>query len=235
MTEKDISKKELILKRAKRIPAADLLETPINDRRNFNLISTTLEEKTIISEADRCLYCDEICNICTTVCPNFANYSYEIDPVKYPLQKAIQNSMGELEIEEDSLFEVSQKYQILNIDNFCNDCGNCDTFCPTQSAPFKNKPKLHLTLEGFSVANFGYFLEKNENHNILYFKNNGLEVTLKENSNQYVYETENIIAKFDKNDFKIIELHPKNSSQKEFNFQTAASMSVILKGAENLI
>ncbi|MDD2636983.1 MAG: FAD-dependent oxidoreductase, partial [Bacteroidales bacterium] len=45
---KQIPKRDLMLKRAKRIEAQKLQETPLNNRQNFNLVSKTLDEKSII-------------------------------------------------------------------------------------------------------------------------------------------------------------------------------------------
>jgi len=84
---KSHNKKELMLKRAQRHFAPKIKELELSDRQNFKLVNETLNKETIVNEASRCLYCDEICNICTTVCPNFANYSYDIEPVSYYLQK----------------------------------------------------------------------------------------------------------------------------------------------------
>ena len=230
---KHLSKRELILKRAKRIKAAEIIETPLNNRKNFTLVSKTLDKKTIIEEAGRCLYCDEICNICTTVCPNFANHSYDIKPVRYQLQKATQTAIGKVKITNDEIFEVKQSYQIINIANFCNECGNCNTFCPTSSAPYKEKPKLFLTESSFNHAEEGYFLDKNKNTLICKQKNSTSSLT--ELQLEYIFESENMIARLNKEDFRILEFKAINTVQKEFHFQLAATMSVLLKSAENLM
>ncbi|PLX05899.1 MAG: hypothetical protein C0596_15470 [Marinilabiliales bacterium] len=160
INDKKVSKRDLIIKKAKRVAAPEIHETNPNDRQNFKLVSKTLDQETIVEEASRCLYCDELCNICTTVCPNFANYSYDIDPVRYELQKIEFDGKGSYKLEDDFVFEVKQTHQILNIANFCNECGNCNTFCPTNSAPYKEKPKVHITIDSFDNAPVGFYLEK---------------------------------------------------------------------------
>ncbi|MCK7538374.1 MAG: hypothetical protein MZV63_49195 [Marinilabiliales bacterium] len=46
--------------------------------------------ETMVNEAGRCLWCDEMCSICTTVCPNLANRTYECEPMSaVTLQKAV--------------------------------------------------------------------------------------------------------------------------------------------------
>jgi putative selenate reductase len=232
LSAKALSKKELILKRAKRQFAPELVELDINDRKNFKLVSETLDQETIINETERCLQCDEICNICTTVCPNFANYSYEIDPVTYYLQKAIQLNNGEIEIRNEGLFEVNQKHQILNIANFCNECGNCSTFCPTKSAPYKEKPKFWLTKSSFDLAENGYY---NSKKNILLFKNENQIYSLTKNTDSYTYETNDVIAHLNKFDLSILEVKIKSDKLIEVTFEQAAEMSILLKACNELI
>ena len=64
-------------------------------------------------ESSRCLTCSAICENCVEVCPNRANIS-----VKVP-GKAM--------------------HQIIHVDYMCNECGNCKSFCPYDSAPYLDK------------------------------------------------------------------------------------------------
>lgn len=228
---KNLTKKDLILKRAIRKFAPELIELDIHDRKNFKLVSETLDQETIKEEAERCLQCDEICNICTTVCPNFANYSYETTPVSYYLQKAIQNENGEIEIRNEGLFEINQKFQILNIANFCNECGNCNTFCPTNSAPYKEKPKFWLTQSSFELAKEGYFLE---NKNIILYKHKSVIYKLEENQDEYFYITSNFEVLINKADLSIRDIQFNSDNFKEAQLYRAAEMSVLLKAAKDL-
>jgi putative selenate reductase len=232
---KNLTKKELIIKRSKRLFAPVLRELPLDDRRNFRFVSETHDEPTIIEEAGRCLYCDEICNICTTVCPNFANYSYEITPVRYNLQSAAFLDNGMIEIQNDKVFEVKQKYQILNIANFCNGCGNCNTFCPTGHAPYKEKPGFYLTISSFNEAEEGYYLAKLKDKNNLICKENGSIKTLTELPDEYLYETDHVFARLSKDEFKLLEVKFKTPCVKQIHFQHAAEMSILIKGADNLV
>jgi len=62
-------------------------------------------------ERERCLGCSSVCGNCVDVCPNRANQVVVVDG----------------------------REQILHIDALCNECGNCETFCPYDSAPYKEK------------------------------------------------------------------------------------------------
>ncbi|WP_462279756.1 putative selenate reductase subunit YgfK [Salinivirga cyanobacteriivorans] len=231
---KSHSKRELTLKRARRQYAPQLKELHVNDRQNFKLVSETLDETTIRNEAERCLFCDEMCNICTTVCPNFANYSYDVEPVSWKLQKIKVDINGEIFYIDDETFAVNQKHQILNIANYCNECGNCSTFCPTNSAPYKDKPHIYLTRSSFNEADEGYYLEHKNGLNKLLFKNSGKTVSLTENDNQYIYDTDLLTAKINKHDFQITDATLKSKSSQEITLQKAAEMGIILKGAKAL-
>lgn len=88
--------------------------------------------------AERCLNCSMLCNICIEVCPNRAN-------------AAISSNGYDL---------FSDKYQILHIDSLCNSCGNCETFCPHEGAPYKDKLTLFFDEKSFSESrNSGFLMD----------------------------------------------------------------------------
>ncbi|MFO7895888.1 MAG: putative selenate reductase subunit YgfK [Candidatus Cloacimonadales bacterium] len=90
----------------------------------------------ISQEASRCLQCNYVCNKCVEVCPNRANVKIVID---------------------DPLFRDGN--QILHLDPLCNECGNCETFCPYDSAPYKDKFNLYWNEEDFLAnQNDGFML-----------------------------------------------------------------------------
>ncbi|MGE5357332.1 MAG: putative selenate reductase subunit YgfK [Deltaproteobacteria bacterium] len=233
--ERKHSLKELMVRRAKRKYGAKPLESAVIDRKNFKPVSFTLDEKTIKEESDRCLYCDEICNICTTVCPNFANISYAIKPISIESEKIVVTKNGDFEIVKDERFEVDQEHQILNIANFCNECGNCTTFCPTSSAPYKEKPKIHLTLESFNKNLEGYYYDSYDNIKKLKYKNINDICNLSKVDNKYIYENSDCYCEFELTDFSIVNFKSKDQNIKEFSFLKAAEMHIILKGMEQLI
>ena len=88
-------------------------------------------------EGNRCLRCNDICEICTEVCPNRANVTIEVEG-----------------------FE--NLHQIIHIDGMCNECGNCDFFCPHGGKPYKDKFTLYWTEEDYIESkNAGIVLAKN--------------------------------------------------------------------------
>lgn len=80
-------------------------------------------------EASRCLSCNTICNKCVDVCPNRANVEIKI---------------------HNSVFRDAN--QILHIDSLCNECGNCETFCPHEGAPYKDKFTLFASVDDLNQS-----------------------------------------------------------------------------------
>ncbi|MGE4287937.1 MAG: putative selenate reductase subunit YgfK [Salinivirgaceae bacterium] len=225
---------ELMQQRAFRKYSHPVKESPLSERKTFKPVSFTLSKPEAVSEASRCLNCDEICNICVTVCPNRANYSYEIVPVDIQLYKASRQEKG-ISIEPDKIFSVKQKYQILNIGDFCNECGNCDTFCPTSGAPYKQKPRFYLTIQSFNEASEGYFLSKLPNQKqILIYKEKGGIRTLEYWNGEWVYETDHVKAVFNGDDFKLLSTNFKVPCAQQVHFDMAAEMKVLYHAAEGL-
>lgn len=92
-----------------------------------------------------CINCDK----CIPVCPNDANFSYEIEPLemKYSLFRIKDQEVVE---EPGGKFTISASHQIANFSDFCNDCGNCDIFCPEDGGPFIEKPRFFGSAESFN-------------------------------------------------------------------------------------
>ena len=229
------SARELVIKRAQRIHAKPSPEPTDEQRLTFTLMSTNPDRETMVSEASRCLWCDEMCSICTTVCPNMANRCYTVTPVRVELQKALLSEEGTIRFEDDTTFAVRQKYQILNIANFCNECGNCTTFCPTTGSPFRDKPRFYLTTASFNAADEGYFLSLMKDRKNLIYKHKGSFATLTEMSGTYIYETDFVRATFNMETFRLTEAKFLTPCVREARFVRAAEMAVLLKGAGSIL
>jgi putative selenate reductase len=88
------------------------------------------------TESRRCLGCRALCMKCVEVCPNRAN-------------TLIAVGTG-----------FRDEQQIVHIDAYCNECGNCATFCPWEGRPYKDKLTVFATEEDFrNSTNPGFFLK----------------------------------------------------------------------------
>jgi putative selenate reductase len=220
------SVESLMLKKSKRQFGEHIQERALDDRLHFQPVSKGLTMEQAVEEAKRCLLCDEVCNICTTLCPNLALQYYIAPKVAYNLQKVTEGVL-----EEDSLFKIQQSAQIIHVADWCNQCGNCETFCPTNDAPYKVKPHLYLDRTKFDADHEGYFYEAHTG--TLYGKEAGKLFSLKEDFKHWVWECGNFNALLDHKDFSIIEFFGPSQSQQDF--RRAAEMSIIIKGAKMFI
>ena len=219
---------ELMTKRMFKELPVQIKETPLDFRKKFNLVTSSLSEKDAIKEASRCLLCDEVCNTCVTVCPNLALYSYSVKPFSIELQKIVHTN-GSFKITKDGKFKIEQEHQILHIADWCNECGNCTTFCPTSGSPYKDKPHLYLSESAFNKDNTGYFYD-NENKTLIY-KENGSTYKLTDKAKKFEYLEDNSKIYLDKKSFEIIH-YEINDNLSEIKTYKAVEMSIILEGAK---
>ena len=83
------------------------------------------------AELRRCLECNTICDTCVEVCPNRANVS----------------------------IWLHGRPQVLHIDALCNECGNCESFCPYESAPYLDKFTVFSSEQAFYGSNnVGFYM-----------------------------------------------------------------------------
>ena len=84
-----------------------------------------------------CITCDK----CIAVCPNDANFAVEIDEGTFDAPELVLRD-GAVVTEAAPALTVKRKRQFANYADFCNDCGNCDVFCPEEGGPYKVKPRF---------------------------------------------------------------------------------------------
>ncbi|MDR0764570.1 MAG: putative selenate reductase subunit YgfK [Synergistaceae bacterium] len=131
-------------------PEAEGREAP-DSRGGFDPVERTLDEASAVREAKRCLQCQTVCRKCVDVCPNRANFSFEISPVSVTLpllsvSGGVPRSVGR------ETFSIGQGEQIIHIDDFCNECGNCGVFCVHHGLPYRDKPTLCLDEKHFAAS-----------------------------------------------------------------------------------
>ena len=225
---------QLLHRKSVRESGVTPVETSLQERQNFRLVLGSYTEEEARKEASRCLRCDEICNVCVSVCPNLANFSYTINPVNWKLQKAVLQDDGSIAFEEDQVFSVNQSYQVLNIRDFCNECGNCTSFCPGKGKPYKDKPGLCLSIQTLKTEDEGFFLSRIGERKVLIFKHKESIKTLSLENGQFVYETEQVVAVINPSGFSLLEVRFLTPCVRECQFTFAAEMSVVMQGALQL-
>jgi len=103
------------------------------------------------------------CEKCVPVCPNDANFLFALAPCVLPVVKVRREGDG-WSVREEGTFAIAASQQIGNFADFCNDCGNCDVFCPEDGGPYVLKPRFFASeaawaadapRDGFHVARAG--------------------------------------------------------------------------------
>jgi putative selenate reductase len=206
-----------------------LPEIGFAERSGFDMVIQTLDEATAQGEAARCLQCDALCSVCVSVCPNRANMEFEMEPVVFTVQQAVQGPDG-IEIIDLEPERISQQYQVLNIGDYCNECGNCATFCPTRGAPYQDKAKFHLTRESFDSARLGYHFTAEDR---LVFKGDHRQASLRIDSDGYTYESE-VFKAILKRDYSVRQVKLKNGASTEVSLRPAAHMAILANAVQGV-
>ena len=122
--------------------------------RKGNLVEE--DEKDVDSK--RCLSCNSYCENCVEVCPNRANIALTVPGM--------------------------ERHQIIHVDYMCNECGNCKSFCPWDSAPYLDKFTLFANEKDMEDS-------KNQGFVVLDQKTGACKVRLQGKVMDYVAGTEN--------------------------------------------
>ena len=153
----EFDKVDFIRRRARREFRHHIPHRPLSDRKNFEEVVLTMSKEDAQAEASRCLDCQNMCSICVGVCPNLAIMTYEMVPFEERLPDLTVQD-GKIELGHGATFRVDQPYQIAILTDFCNECGNCVTFCPTAGEPYKDKPRLYLNRKEFEAESDNAFM-----------------------------------------------------------------------------
>ena len=189
-----LDKAALRVRQARRGYGPEMAHKAPADRLDFQMYTTTFTAEEAQAEAARCLQCDLICNVCTTVCPNRANLALPGLQLSYPCQKAVAVG-SDIKVETLAEKTLRQAYQIVNLADFCNECGNCQAFCPTSGAPYLDKFRVHLSQASFDSNPEGAFLVSK---NLMEMKHGGEKAILKINESDLQYEDADLIVQMDK-------------------------------------
>lgn len=105
-----------------------------------------------------CLTCDK----CIPVCPNDANFTFVLPKVELPTSKLRPAPGGGFEAVAGDALRIDKKHQIANFADLCNECGNCDVFCPEDGGPYVLKPRFFGSEEEWTKypSHDGFFLER---------------------------------------------------------------------------
>ena len=103
------------------------------------------------NDGARCLHCNKVCETCNEVCPNRANVH---------------------------IILKDGSHQIVHIDSMCNECGNCEVFCPYESKPYKDKFTLFFDEKAMNDSTNDGFYYKNDKEAVVRINGNNIDYKL---------------------------------------------------------
>jgi putative selenate reductase len=103
-----------------------------------------------------CIACDK----CVPACPNDANFVYEMQAhtIEYDNFELLA---GRIRRVPGGMLRIAKAHQLANYAEACNDCGNCDVFCPEVGGPNAAKPRFFSSLETYrkDAGDNGFFID----------------------------------------------------------------------------
>ena len=222
-SEEDIRRLTLARARKSLQQRAELL--PAEERCGFDLVEATLTGTSARAEAKRCLQCQILCDRCVDVCPNRANIAIRVPTVDVCLP-VFAGRDGKLETIGEERVTIAQERQILHVDDLCNECGNCATFCTHDGKPYIDKTRLFLRREDYAAeGDNALFLEPDAIHR----RENGHEVRLERTASGFVYDAPEIRVRLTPN-FDVEASEAKVPSGGPISLRSAVVMAVLFVG-----
>jgi NADPH-dependent glutamate synthase beta subunit-like oxidoreductase len=223
---------DLIMARAHREYRVPLTFTPLTVRNNFDETSLTYTTEEAQLEASRCIDCDTICSLCVGVCPNIALMTYQTEAFVTELPSLTVDS-GDLVEAGSTRFAVDQEYQIAVLTDFCNECGNCVTVCPTSGKPYEDKPRLYLNQAEFDdQQDNAFMIVRNGDESMISARFAGRTHQMSING-EVNYLSPTVTATFD-DSFNLLSSRPGTAASDgdEISLEPAAIMYALWKGLD---
>ena len=122
-----------------------------------------------------CINCDK----CVPVCPNDANFVYHTAPLRADYA-TLRVEGGAVVAAAGGVLEVKKDHQLANFADFCNECGNCDTFCPEDGGPYVEKPRFFGSLESWEATKDrdGFYCRRDGERDLVWGRIRGREYRL---------------------------------------------------------
>jgi putative selenate reductase len=95
-----------------------------------------------------CLSCDK----CVPVCPNDANFAIETPLEEIAFEDFTVDDAGAIARAPGGIWKVAKPEQWANFADACNECGNCDVFCPEDGGPYVMKARFFGSLASFEAS-----------------------------------------------------------------------------------
>jgi putative selenate reductase len=179
-----------------------------------------------------CLNCEK----CIPACPNDANFVFDVEPCdqKYFIVEVNKDGWNKT---EGGNFRIEKVKQIANFADACNDCGNCDVFCPEDGGPYIEKPRFFGSLNSFKHNKnlSGFYLDVKTKSSTLTgrFKDREFELTWDSIPDTYVFRSDCAALETNATTHEIIRASLINSIPGVIDMQYYHAMTALLRGMLN--
>ena len=141
------------------------------------------------------------CDLCIPVCPNDANFTYGSEQTEVAVLKA-RRVGDEWKWTSEEPIELARRHQIANFADFCNDCGNCDIFCPEDGGPYAIKPRFFGREDDWRESQHldGFFLAREQTGYMILGRFDGAEYSLRISGDDQRFSGNGFDVSFTSND-----------------------------------
>jgi len=216
--------------RARKSMQRPTAELPVERRSGFGLVEQTYTEGEARAEAARCLQCAAVCDKCVEVCPNRANVALVVHPVDTVIP-VVDVRGDQAEATGEERVTISQPRQILHVDELCNECGNCATFCVHEGDPYRDKPRLFLRRAAFDAAEENAWFVTPEG---LHRRERGFVATLTRSDGGFDYTSSGVRARLSSDGtVETLTVEPASGgSDPSVSLRPAIEMLLLFRGIE---
>jgi putative selenate reductase len=146
-------------------------------------------------ELFNCLTCDK----CIPVCPNDANFMLVLPPREVAVQTLTKVDREWRVVSLDRIV-LHTKHQIANFADFCNECGNCDIFCPEDGGPYVLKPRFFGSHDEWKKYkdHDGFYVHAHDGIQSVYGRFAAQEYHIDCQTDHVLYEGDDFVVTFDR-------------------------------------
>jgi putative selenate reductase len=114
------------------------------------------------------------CDLCVSACPNDAIFAYEAAPRNVETL-IVGPGPGGLSLTPGAGFTIREAHQLAVYTGGCNECSNCEVYCPEHGAPFRVKERIFPSADAFQASTDDGFFRADH---VLHARLGGRELSL---------------------------------------------------------